>query len=461
MKTQNLTKILKLSQQLRSSGYSKYADELEYKFLILKKSENAIYSVFKELGEDLVDAAHPDGSHKLKDVEGDSVFETITDQQKKIKEKIQKEPTGKMSVASAVALIKSASIGKSVLEALFGAVEKGIAAVAKKGGKAATKQIDKQLVKDLAEEYAEKSVREAISAAGRELSKDEMVALERQMIKDSQITVRNIMKQLIETSSGIDKNLANQIIEGIDNALVKTSGEYTGIMSAISTRMKWVLGALAAAITSGEIKNIHDYFKAAKAYTFSKKGTGGLSDVEYIKKYLNQLEELNKPEKLNYEDPVFQSVRAALERIEKINTTEDPNTIRALIEDLEYIKDNLKNEASPSAFMRALSVLVPFMDDTSRAKMYDLLNDKAYKSFIASLEGYIAILRPPQNLTSAQTGASISISQATELFNKMQEAIRTGKINKNDAPSYQKYTIELLKVKSNYDRLNSALQKLQ
>lgn len=89
--------VLKLCAGLRQAGFEKYAGELETKLLSYKQAQT-LYEVSKEKGEDLVDAAHPKGSHKLENVEGDeAVFETIVDRHLKMLEKIEKMPTGKLA----------------------------------------------------------------------------------------------------------------------------------------------------------------------------------------------------------------------------------------------------------------------------------------------------------------------------------------------------------------------------
>lgn len=104
-------KILKLSNQLRSKGYNKYADEIEYKFLLLKKSSSDLYSVFKETGESLLEDAHPEGSVKMEDAKDEGgVVETLLDQKKKIEKAVDKEPTGKLSANQAASLIKKSDI---------------------------------------------------------------------------------------------------------------------------------------------------------------------------------------------------------------------------------------------------------------------------------------------------------------------------------------------------------------
>jgi hypothetical protein len=106
MRNSTIAKIFNLSQNLRKKGYDKYADELEFNSLILKKSQTNLYSVFKETGENLVDLAHPKGSHSIEGVQGDNVVETITDQKEKIEKSVKKEPTGKLAHSSLVNIIK-------------------------------------------------------------------------------------------------------------------------------------------------------------------------------------------------------------------------------------------------------------------------------------------------------------------------------------------------------------------
>lgn len=89
--------ILKLCDGLRASGFEKQADALEFKFVQFKKEANELYNTSKEVGEDLVDAAHPKGSYKLEGVAGDATVETIIDQKKKIQDIVNKKPTGKLA----------------------------------------------------------------------------------------------------------------------------------------------------------------------------------------------------------------------------------------------------------------------------------------------------------------------------------------------------------------------------
>lgn len=119
--TDNLMEnIMKLCRGLRATGFDKYAEELESKFIQYKQAESA-YDVSGETGEDLIDEAHPDGSHKLEGIDSDeAVIETIIDQRKKILDKIEKMPKGKLStsaeVIDAVKMVFSQESSESQLE---------------------------------------------------------------------------------------------------------------------------------------------------------------------------------------------------------------------------------------------------------------------------------------------------------------------------------------------------------
>ena len=100
--TTNLTEnLIKLCSGLREEGFDKYANELESTFMMFKQAQT-LYETSKETGEDLVDMAHPKGSHTLEGVSGDAVFETIIDQQLKDIKMVEKKPTGKLSNAKEI-----------------------------------------------------------------------------------------------------------------------------------------------------------------------------------------------------------------------------------------------------------------------------------------------------------------------------------------------------------------------
>lgn len=99
--------ILKLCSALRSSGHERHADEVENKFFNLKRAQ-ASYSVHTMTGEDEINTAHPEGSHQMKNVDGDAMVETVIDIQKAIQNMIAKKPTGKQAHRKLADLIKEA-----------------------------------------------------------------------------------------------------------------------------------------------------------------------------------------------------------------------------------------------------------------------------------------------------------------------------------------------------------------
>jgi hypothetical protein len=94
--------IFKLSSGLREKGMVKEASELEMHYFNYKRAQT-LYETSKEKGEDLVDAAHPKGSHKLEGVEGnEAVIETILDNHLKALKMVEKHPTGKFGTSAEV-----------------------------------------------------------------------------------------------------------------------------------------------------------------------------------------------------------------------------------------------------------------------------------------------------------------------------------------------------------------------
>ena len=92
--------ILKLCGGLRAQGMDESAQELETYYLGYKQAQT-LYETSKEKGEDVIQSAHPDGSHKLEDVEGDeAVVEDVLDKHRRILDVVNKKPTGKLSNAS-------------------------------------------------------------------------------------------------------------------------------------------------------------------------------------------------------------------------------------------------------------------------------------------------------------------------------------------------------------------------
>lgn len=107
--------ILTLCAGLRNQGFEKEASELENNYLMYKQAQT-LYETSKETGEDLVQSAHPKGSHRLENVEGDeAVVEDILDQHMKMLEKVNKTPNGK--------LVSNAQLISEVKKALGGVAE--------------------------------------------------------------------------------------------------------------------------------------------------------------------------------------------------------------------------------------------------------------------------------------------------------------------------------------------------
>lgn len=106
--TNLMNNILKLCAGLRSKGFDKYADDLEVKLLNYKQAQT-MYETSKETGEDLIQAAHPKGSHKLENVDSkEATVEDILDVHLKMTEVVGKRPTGKLSTAAGIKAIKKA-----------------------------------------------------------------------------------------------------------------------------------------------------------------------------------------------------------------------------------------------------------------------------------------------------------------------------------------------------------------
>jgi uncharacterized protein YaaR (DUF327 family) len=138
--TTNLTEnILKLCHGLRQSGFDKYAKELETKFVQFKQAQT-LYNTGKGEGKDLIEAAHPQGSHKLEGLEGEyAIIETILDQHTKIMEKIEKVPHGKLSNAEEIISAVKTVLGqdadpKSLLQSASASVQQALSIAEKVGG---------------------------------------------------------------------------------------------------------------------------------------------------------------------------------------------------------------------------------------------------------------------------------------------------------------------------------------
>lgn len=92
--------IIELAKGLRHRGYLKQANELENKLFICKQAEAHLYRAIDEDGEDIINAAHPDGEQRVSDAQdGNGIVETVLTNHKKILDVVNKKPTGKQATA--------------------------------------------------------------------------------------------------------------------------------------------------------------------------------------------------------------------------------------------------------------------------------------------------------------------------------------------------------------------------
>lgn len=101
--TDNLMEnIVKLCAGLREQGRVKDAAEIETNYFLFKQAQT-LYETSKETGESLLENAHPEGSHKLVDVDSDeAVVEDLLDKHDKTEEVAESKPDGKLSDAKSV-----------------------------------------------------------------------------------------------------------------------------------------------------------------------------------------------------------------------------------------------------------------------------------------------------------------------------------------------------------------------
>lgn len=105
--------LAKLCDGLRKAGMDKHADELETNFVNYKRAQT-LYDAHGEKGEDLINAAHPKGSHHLEGVEGDeATVEDILDKHLKMVQMVNKHPTGKLAARDAITAVRIA-LGQAV-----------------------------------------------------------------------------------------------------------------------------------------------------------------------------------------------------------------------------------------------------------------------------------------------------------------------------------------------------------
>lgn len=76
--------ISKLILGLKNSNLDKFAEEIKINFLKYKKAESDLYNVTKDEYAKYINLAHPKGSHKMENMEGDAVVEDLYDTQNAI-----------------------------------------------------------------------------------------------------------------------------------------------------------------------------------------------------------------------------------------------------------------------------------------------------------------------------------------------------------------------------------------
>ncbi len=104
-------KIVSLCSRLKEQGFSKYAENIEERFMLFKNAgATHLYRAHDEDGKDLIEFAHPEGDVKMDEEASDGLsdVETILSRHLKMVKVIQKEPTGKLAAKYFVELIKQA-----------------------------------------------------------------------------------------------------------------------------------------------------------------------------------------------------------------------------------------------------------------------------------------------------------------------------------------------------------------
>jgi hypothetical protein len=94
-----LDNLMKLCAGLRERGFIKQAEDVENNLVAFKQAQT-MYDVSGEEGKDVVEFAHPEGSHKLEGLDAQNegaVVEDILDQMAKSIDVVEKKPTGKLT----------------------------------------------------------------------------------------------------------------------------------------------------------------------------------------------------------------------------------------------------------------------------------------------------------------------------------------------------------------------------
>lgn len=245
--------IVTLCSGLREAGFHKHAEELEEKFFAYKQAET-LYETSKEKGEDLVDEAHPKGSHKLEDVDGDeAVFETILDQHLKMIKMIDKEPTGKLASSEAIIDSVGKALGSDFLAvkraqeaesgdsgvagALGGAViGSGVVYGISKLWQAVLAKmkpsLQQQVVKDIEKRLGGKLSKEMVKKVGNKIVNEavEEAIKKRFGQKATEVAVQQAEKQIAEQAA---KSVAEKGVQQAAKNVATTGSRSSGLWSRI------------------------------------------------------------------------------------------------------------------------------------------------------------------------------------------------------------------------------------
>lgn len=121
--------IVQLAEHLRGKGFVQEAEEIETNLMMYKKAEKHLYNVHDETGEDFLNYVYKDGDKEVAPAKEDyGVVHTPQSAAKKIRETVDKKPTGELKEA-ANAILKGAqtfefmndqeSIGNNELSGLY------------------------------------------------------------------------------------------------------------------------------------------------------------------------------------------------------------------------------------------------------------------------------------------------------------------------------------------------------
>jgi len=267
---------ISLTAELRKQNnvvLNKLAEEIEYNLMQYKVA--SVYGVFNETGEDLVDQAHPDGSHKMEGMIGDAVIETVVDQQKKIHEVVFKKSKGKLANRELIQLVKQA--------ALFGSEKK----------EEELKKLFNQ-VKPLFEKHVVDKIQKIVSAATVWLNDDNNTTIEE---RSSDLISKMISN--LNTKMFALKRIPHTINSGVfyNGTVIETLNDINGQLTNIITDFNNIIGRKLPGWMS-EIKNIINSFQANVINKLVQKATAQIDEVADID---SSIESHKSPEPIDYE----------------------------------------------------------------------------------------------------------------------------------------------------------------